>query len=92
VGKVDFDDDVEEDSKMGKLQAEHFELSHGTLVLRQSRNLQEVREVSGPQRTVHGRKATAFIPKKAATPNVLTLGSKPWQVHPFPSTPCHDFC
>lgn len=24
VGKVDFDDDVEEDSKMGKLQAEHF--------------------------------------------------------------------
>ena len=30
VGKVDFDDDVEEDSKMGKLQAEHFELSRGT--------------------------------------------------------------
>ena len=30
MGKVDFDDDVEEDSKMGKLQAEHFELSRGT--------------------------------------------------------------
>ena len=54
-------------------------------------NPQEVREVSGPQRTVHGRKATAFIPKKAATPNVLTSGPKPWQVQPFPSTPWHDF-
>ena len=33
-------------------------------------------EMTGPKRAVHGRKATAFIPKKAAAPNARKPSSR----------------
>lgn len=44
-----------------------------------------LQEMTGPKRAVHGRKATAFIPKKAAAPNARKPSSRAAASHIFPS-------